>query len=406
MDQYAILEISSTSLVVKVVESKVEAVQRLKDRYFNVLLRKGRKFLVTKVTSMDNLEGNLAILDNLPDSKVVPSVLERSGKFSFSKTDQGIMNFMGDASRVAPLLNSRFPIYGTLTSTVITKRLVTSSGFEGEETRTWFQGYFRAKNGDYSGQWAFASTDYDERKIKASLERAEEFASYTGKIDVSDGVYDVILSPLTMGNLMMSTAYLASGYSIITGNSFLSNKRIGEQVASEKFTLRDIPKGEELNSWEFDDEAVPTMNKSIVERGKYVSPLLNLEVAEVMDMKSTGNAGWVYPRPWTLEVSPGEVGEGSLMDGNVILFNNNWYTRFQNRTEGQFSTVGRDATLVIRNGKPVGVAGRVRIADKLGNLLSNIYELSKERYSVAWWDAPLPGVYPYALIKNVHLSKA
>lgn len=114
----------------------------------------------------------------------------------------------------------------------------------------------------------------------------------------------------------------------------------------------------------------------------------------------------VYPRPWTLEVSPGKLSETSLMDGNVILFNNNWYTRFQNRAEGQFSTVGRDAVVVIKNGKPVGVAGRVRIADKLGRIISNIQELSKERYAVAWWDAPLPGVYPFALVKDVHLSKA
>ncbi|MEM3268204.1 MAG: metallopeptidase TldD-related protein, partial [Metallosphaera sp.] len=98
--------------------------------------------------------------------------------------------------------------------------------------------------------------------------------------------------------------------------------------------------------------------------------------------------------------------ESSLLDGNVILFNNNWYTRFQNRAEGQFSTVGRDAVTLIKNGKPVGVVGRVRIADKLGNIISNVQALSKERYSIAWWDAPLPGIYPFALVSNVRVSKA
>lgn len=90
----------------------------------------------------------------------------------------------------------------------------------------------------------------------------------------------------------------------------------------------------------------------------------------MLNQDTTGNAGWVYPRPWTLEVLPGEVSESSLLEGNVILFNNNWYTRFQNRAEGQFSTVGRDAVVVIRGGKPAGVAGRVRIADKLGKIIS------------------------------------
>ncbi|MEM3244669.1 MAG: metallopeptidase TldD-related protein, partial [Metallosphaera sp.] len=207
-------------------------------------------------------------------------------------------------------------------------------------------------------------------------------------------------------NLMASVAYSASGYSILTGNSFLSSKKVGEDVGSEKFSLIDNPKNDELNSWEFDDEAVPTRRTVVIDKGKYVSPILNIEVGRALNMETTGNAGWVYPRPWTLEVPQGETSESSLLDGNVILFNNNWYTRFQNRAEGQFSTVGRDAVTLIKNGKPVGVVGRVRIADKLGNIISNVQALSKERYSIAWWDAPLPGIYPFALVSNVRVSKA
>ncbi|MEM4042719.1 MAG: TldD/PmbA family protein, partial [Saccharolobus sp.] len=45
-----------------------------------------------------------------------------------------------------------------------------------------------------------------------------------------------------------------------------------------------------------------------------------------------------------------------------------------------------------------------RIADNLKRIMKNIIELSKERYSVRWWDAPLQGLYPYALIKDVRLS--
>lgn len=402
---YAVQEIFSQTLVIKVVESRIETIQRLRDKYFNVLLRKGNRFTVTKVSSLDKVSLDKA-LDQLPESRIVPTVMERSGKFSFSKVDKGVVNLFEDSSRLLPLLSSKYPLYGTVTATIITKRLTTIHGFEGEESRTWFQGYFRAKNGDYSGQWAFASSSYDERKVRDTISRAEEYASITGHYDVSDGKYNVVLSPLVMGNLMATVAYSASGYSIMTGNSFLSTRKPGDVVASEKFTLMDNPKGDELNSWEFDDEAVPTRRTTIIDRGVYTSPLLNIEVGKVLDRETTGNAGWVYPRPWTLEVLPGEVSESSLLDGNVILFNNNWYTRFQNRAEGQFSTVGRDAVVVIKEGKPVGVAGRVRIADKLGKIISGIKELSKERYSVAWWDAPLPGVYPFALVEEVNLTRA
>lgn len=273
LNAYAIQEISTQSLIIKVVESRVETIQRLNDTYYNVLLRKGRKFTVTKVSSLDKVSLDKS-LDSLPESRIVPSVMERSGKFSFSKVDGGVVNLLDDSSMLLPLLNSKFPLYGTVTATHITKRLTTALGFEGEESRTWFQCYFRAKNDRFSGQWAFASSSYDERKVKESILRAEEYASITGESELTDGNYDVVLSPLVMGNLMASVAYSASGYSIVTGNSFLSNKKPGDQVAGENFTLVDNPKGEELNSWEFDDEAVPTRKTPIVE--KEFTPVLFL----------------------------------------------------------------------------------------------------------------------------------
>lgn len=88
MNAYAVQEISSQTLVIKVVESKIETIQRLRDKYYNVLLRKGNRFTVTKVSSLDKVSLDKA-LDKLPESRIVPTVLERSGKYSFSKVDKG-----------------------------------------------------------------------------------------------------------------------------------------------------------------------------------------------------------------------------------------------------------------------------------------------------------------------------
>uniref|UniRef100_A0A0F2LL13 Uncharacterized protein n=1 Tax=Candidatus Aramenus sulfurataquae TaxID=1326980 RepID=A0A0F2LL13_9CREN len=59
------------------------------------------------------------------------------------------------------------------------------------------------------------------------------------------------------------------------------------------------------------------------------------------------------------------------------MFNNNWHTRFQTYVEGN-STVGRDAVIVYKNGNMEGVAGRLRIADNLNNILMNIEEFSRK----------------------------
>jgi len=53
---------------------------------------------------------------------------------------------------------------------------------------------------------------------------------------------------------------MASGFAVLTGNSFLSRVKPGEKVANETFTLTDSPRGEVLNSWDFDDEAMFTSN--------------------------------------------------------------------------------------------------------------------------------------------------
>ncbi|MFP3204888.1 MAG: TldD/PmbA family protein [Metallosphaera yellowstonensis] len=406
VESYAVLKNEVVSTVVKIVDSKVEAVQRIKETSYNVMVRKGSRFLVSKVYTPEQLREGLGIMDKLPESRIVPKVHELSGERRSVKEDDGILRFMSDTSSVEDFLNSRYQVHGVLSASRFKRELVTSAGFHGNESRTWFQGYMRVRNGQYSGQWAFSSPKYDPEKVKITLNKAEEYASYTERIDLGDGYYDVVLSPMVMANLMMSVSYMASGYSIFTGNSIFANRKPGDMVGSEKFTLMDRPRGEELNSWDFDDEGFPTRDKAIISNGVYETPLLNLEIAEIMGKESTGNAGWIYPRPWTLEVKEGEVSEEGLLSGNVVLLTNNWYTRFQNRADGQFSTVARDAVIVFKGGKPVGTTSRVRIADKLNNIISNVEELSKERYSIAWWDAPLPGVYPYTLIKNVHLSKA
>ncbi|WP_338025415.1 metallopeptidase TldD-related protein [Acidianus ambivalens] len=83
-----------------------------------------------------------------------------------------------------------------------------------------------------------------------------------------------------------------------------------------------------------------------------------------------------------------------------------WYTRFQNYVEGNFSTVGRDAVVVYKNGSVEGVAGRLRIADSIHNIIRNIEEVSKERYLVRWWDSRIPVLSPYVLVRDVKITRA
>ncbi|BDC17688.1 metallopeptidase TldD-related protein [Acidianus sp. HS-5] len=393
--------------VIKFVYGKVSAVQRLTDDVSYTLLKKGKKYIITTSRgeeSKDNLEKLIAVMD---EPMISPKISDNTGDYKVEKLDAKIEKLREEPNELISIVTeAKYPISGIINITKSTVTLTTSNGFKGTDIRNSVDGYFRAFNGEFTGQWAFASSRYSESEVKESVENACEFASITRKVDVGDGVYDLVLSPLVFANLMNNLAQMSSGLSIMMGESMFSKFKPGDKIASEKFTFSDSPREDRPNSIDFDMEATFTRNKKIINSGVFETPLLNNEIAEIMGTKSTGNAGWISPTPWTLEVDGGKVSKDSLLSGNVIFFNNNWYTRFQNYVEGNFSTVGRDAVVVYKNGNIEGVAGRLRIADSLLNVIRNIEELSKDRYSVKWWDSPIPVLSPYVLVSKVKVSKA
>ncbi|WP_338602097.1 TldD/PmbA family protein [Sulfolobus tengchongensis] len=394
-EEVGLLRVRTRSIVIKIVESKIATIQRMNNEYYFLALKKGNLGFIGRIS-------NLKEKPNLVPMDFYPIMTENEREYKLIR-NTNVSSLFDDLSPLLSLIESEYPLYGIISVDDIERALVTSKGFNGLESNQSISGYFRAKNKEYSGQWAFSSTNFSPSLVKDSIKKANELASITGKYEIAEGKYNVVLSPLVMGNLMESVARMASGFAIMSGMSML---KPGEKVGSEKFTLMDTPKEDRPNSWGFDDEGTFTYNKPIIEEGVFVTPLLNNELSSVFKSSTTGNAGWIYPSAWNLEVKEGNVGYESLLSGNVVFINNVWYTRFQNYAEGDFSTVARDATVVYKDGKPVGIAGRVRIADNLKRILQNIMELSKERYSVRWWDAPMQGVYPYALIKDVRLSIA
>ncbi len=395
-EEVGLTRLTTKTIVIKVVETKIATVQRLSNKQYFLALKRGNEGYIGKLSNL-NEKPSLTPIEFYP-------VMTKNEREFKNERQSNIESLFEDLSPLLSLIDSEYPLYGTITLSRVERALVTSKGFNGLETGYLINGYFRAKNKNYSGQWAFSSTTFSPQQVRDTIKRANELASITGDYDLPEGRYDVVISPLVVDNLMEAVAHMASGFSIMARMSML---RLGEKNSSEKFTMLDSPKNEEIpNSWSFDDEGTFTYNKPIIENGMFNKPLLNNELAPLFNSESTGNAGWIRPTVWNLEIKGGSIGYESLLSGNVIFINNVWYTRFQNLVEGLFSTVCRDATVVYKNGSPVGIASRIRIADSLKRLLMNIEELSKERYLVSWWDARTNVLAPYILIKDVKITKA
>lgn len=403
-DEVAVGKIKVRRLLIKFVNSEIVEVQRLINENIGIVVRKGNKYLATEASGEVNVERVKRLFDIVAESSIVPYLSDNDREYKRvvesplkDVIEKGEIN-----SILKEIYDSEYPVSGIINVVEATQSLVTSKGFNGYFLNYYADGYVRAFNGEYSGQWAFYSNDLSP--LKEAVKQASSLASIDGKAKVDDGKYDVVLSPLVVGNLMSDFAYFASAFNVFTASSFLYNAKPGDKVASEKLTISDVPK--KLRTRDFDDEATFTYDKNIIENGVFKTLLYNNELAMMMNAKTTGNAGIIYPISFGIEVKSGDVSVNSLLSGNVIFINNNWYTRYQNYLEGAFSTVCRDAVVVYKDGKPIGNAGRIRISDYLPRLLKNVEEVSKESYAVRWWDAPLPTIAPYILVKGVNITRA
>ncbi|MGB9827913.1 MAG: TldD/PmbA family protein [Thermosphaera sp.] len=300
-------------------------------------------------------------------------------------------------------------VAGTLTLGYETRAVLNSKGFEASESKTSVEAYLRAFKGEFSGHWAYGGTRLNEPKLVEVGDRAGYLATVSNrKVDLSPGKYTVILSPLVVGNLVNYLTFMASAMAVIMGYSMFLKYKPGEKVAAETLTLLDKPRDPTLPGFaSFDDEGVETFDKPIIENGRLVSLLHNVSTASKMGVKSTGNAGWMFPHPWNLELSPGELSEKDLFKDveKGVFFSNNWYTRYQNYAEGVFSTVSRDATLYVENGEVVGQVGRVRLSTSFPILLANTTGCTRERYDVMWWEVRTPSRIPFLVAKDIMVTR-
>jgi len=100
----------------------------------------------------------------------------------------------------------------------------------------------------------------------------------------------IVFDPEMAGSLLRNLASALSGYALYKGASFLAGK-LETQIGSELLTVVDdgtIPGA--LGSRPFDGEGLPVRKKTVVEKGKLQSYLLDTYSGKKLTMASTGNA--------------------------------------------------------------------------------------------------------------------
>ncbi|MCS7135710.1 MAG: TldD/PmbA family protein [Nitrososphaerota archaeon] len=246
--------------------------------------------------------------------------------------------------------------------------------------------------------------------------RPEEVGSITGEIanmalnpvEGEPGSYETILGPMTFAHIVDEVGSAASAFNVDTGVSFFIDV-LGKQVASQRFTLIDDPTLYNTYGAEpFDDEGLPTRRNVIIENGTLKTYLHNSTTAKRHGTTSTANAGIIVPTPFNLVVDGGDKSFEKLISGidKGIYVTNDWYLRYSNYREGDFSTVPRDGLFMVKNGSIEKPLKGLRLVGNMIKLLNSITALSTERYWIEWWEVETPVYAPWALIAEVEFTKS
>ncbi|MCW3976262.1 MAG: TldD/PmbA family protein [Candidatus Bathyarchaeota archaeon] len=260
-----------------------------------------------------------------------------------------------------------------------------------------------------SGQGISCSTTLKNFKPEiAGLEAAKIAKMTKNPKTFQSGRYNVIFGPCIFANLMNNVMEAASAFNVDAGLSFLNNE-IGSNIASPNFTIVDDGTAKDgLNSRIFDDEGTPTKRTIVIGHGKLKNLLHNTSTAKKFKTYSTGNAGWISPSAWNIIIENGAYEENELFKElkNGLYITNNWYTRFQDYRNGDFSTVCRDGIFEIKNGEIITSVKNIRISDNFPRILKSIGAISNNRYWIRWWEVATPTLTPYALVKDIGITKS
>ncbi len=422
-DDAVALSAKSTEGMIRFANNSVSVVTKVEEAELTVYIAKDKRRAIASTSNLDTsavkkFVGDMfASLKGLPKSEYVP-LPGKANKFSPSKSSYD--KKLEDVDSRLPAfakrtIDSAIRAGGKRTAGVIGAgkvivAILTSTGTKGSDAKTAITLNVRSfADKEASGHGLSCSSSLSHFDPEEAGRRAGESAKKMQNASEPEaGKYQVLLSPTVAANLVETTAAAASAFSVDAGTSYLAEK-MGKKVASGSFTLTDhgVTEGG-LGGRGFDDEGVKTRSNAIIQSGVLRTYLHNLTTAKKWKTSTTGNAGFVTPHPWNLEVAAGDSSYEEMVKEmkRGIILTSNWYTRFKNYRTGEFSTVPRDGAYLVEDGKVVRALKGMRAGDDLQRLLSSVDLLSKHREWIQWWEVDTPTLCPWMLVDGVTITRA
>jgi PmbA protein len=391
----------------------------------------GERSVTSEEDVKSAVDDTIAFTKLLPDAMLFHGVEEGTHKYakikdqyderidSFNENAPGIVNSAIDAA----VSEGAKRVAGALKVNRELAFMKSSYGPAGDSKRTLYDLNIRAFQDelDYSGHGISCGTQpskSEEDMIQAGATAGRFSKQANGALQGDPGKYDLILSPTVAGDLMGYTPMTANPFFIMMGLSPLGDK-MGEQLAPEFVTVADdptMPGG--MESHAFDFEGTPSIKVPIIEKGVLKGLVHNTSTAQMYETESTGSSvlgdlgrglRMLLPASSNLVFENGNHSFEELLEGSrpTIYMTVNWYTRWQNQLTGEFSTITRDATFLVKDGEFEPIKN-LRVSDNILRMLSSITAMGNDRKQVYWWGSEnlVPTYVPHVRIADCRMTAA
>ncbi len=408
--------------------SQVDAVNSWSEEHLSLFVAIGKKVMSSDIRTLKDLDPHARALVSLakkvPASKTYEGI--PSGKFKYRRDpiDNKIVKlrdpsrFVHEAIAGAEEFGAN-NVGGTFYAIHERAGLASSGGAVGaDEGASAYLSVRAFVQPEASGHAVFCTPTLAAMNARKTGERAGEFATQArDPVMGEQGKSDLIVDPLFLGSFIQSTSSMLSAMRVEISNS-MYEKKIGKRVASDEVTFIDDPTIKSTTRQAFDHEGVPTQRNVLIKNGILKTYLHNTGTAKRFKTKTTANAGPLIPNAYGSAAQPVAfhpvVVPGNWKTDELIAdtkhglyINNTWYTRFQNYSTGEFSTIPRDAILRVENGEIVGAVKNIRISDNMMNFWKSIDALSREAQEVYWWEeAAPPSTLPTVRARQMTITRS
>ena len=406
--------ISTDETMIKFVDNKIVKTGIETNSAIDIFAAKDKKLVATTIKEFDEKTINDSvnkIIDFLKTSQVNKSYVGiPENKYEYKKIeniyDKQIENIDSVEivkNSIDKALENSKRTSGTFESSINNISILTSTGIEKEFKSSSLYLSLRAfATKDASGHKTATSSILKNFNYENAGKEAGEIAKQSLNPEEGEpGNYDIVFSPLAFAPILDNIGDATSIFNVEAGMSFFTNK-LGKKLGD--FNLIDdgtLQNG--VGSTPFDEEGHPTQKTELIKDGEFKTYLHNTSSAIRHNTKSTGNAGIISPSAHNL-VLDGKQGNPMDIDKGIYI-SNVWYTRFQNYSTGDFSTIPRDGMFLIKNGQIDKPIKNLRVSENVLNMLNNIEIFGKDKEQITSWEADTPCYLAPLRIKNVKLTK-